>query len=382
MAHFKRLIFYLNKDNLDLKKIAKVTCGKLRAGCVVLEDVVLYQSGKTIVIAESAVDAFNKVIATLSQISVSEGKPLKIIALGLIDRNDIARVFCPFPSLILEIIRREALEILDLFGISASLRDAIANLIAEEIFNDIIFSNRVVESEMIAGPSGAPLLSGWLVIDNELMGKLVASYRKKVLKGTISPVLRENSLVRRLKKFVSEYKKDFVIAIISGFITEIIIRVITTTLGAAPSLGVVRTDSTEIGRILKTKQKMTSLELAKFMKIPESIAILRLNSVVAGRAAKISNYEIREYAFMSNNFLIARGLFVYGHYDTPVSSKVFRYHLQNETITYEGRLKYIMKDKVFTRPRELKKILKALEKNNLLADMKTVYLLIKKFVPD
>ena len=341
------VVLYLNEDKLDLDHIATRIGARIGRGCIFWEDTTLYQCGKVEIKAKSNLDVTNKIVSIITQLSkLYPEKTFKVTSLGQIDKNGIARVFCPGLSIMLDVIRREALDILDSFEFDKESRNEVAKSIAQEIVSDAAFSNFVISSERFGDPykKRPTLFNGWLIIDYELKRNLLEIYQKKVRNKEVAIAPKKTGIFNKIKKIVKEHEQDIVIGIVSGLITEVIFYLVVTALHAAPKLTKERIDRFPGGKILEERQKITSEELAELMNIPEPFAVLLLNSLVKGHGARIVDTETRMYELSSKTVKVAMALMISRKYskDLLVFSTSLSKQLQLKTVRekkYDGLLK-------------------------------------------
>lgn len=360
---------YLSEDDLDVKRIASKLGAQAGKGCISTKAFTLYKCGKIQLRAKSNSDAAKKtrtIIRKLDKLQLT--KELRIVALGQVIRNSVAKVYCPNTIAMLEIVRREALDLLDSFAFPEESRDEVARLISEEIFSDVIFSNFVLSSEQFGDPvklrkTGNPrIFKGWLVIDFETKNRMLQVYEKRIRGKVATIILKKTSVYDRVKSILRDKKGEIIKAIVTGLITEAIVQVIVAAVSCTHKPGSKNIDRYKTGKILKARRRITSKHLSALLKWPEPIILLELNSLVKGESARIIDRELRLYEFASDRVALSIGWSPLGEVDYLKYSKVFEKTLGKEKVTRLNRL--IKKDK-FPTP-QISSIVSVLEKEELL----------------
>jgi hypothetical protein len=360
-----RFVFYINEDNIDINKLASKMKGRISVGCMRVKNAIIYKSGRIDIIGESDLEAVNGITEIIAQLStINRGKQLKIISIGKVDGKNIARAFCPGVLAMLDVIRKESLDILDSLEFPEPKRGKIAQLIAEEIMSDTAFSNFVLSSEQFGGhheisKTGPPrIFNGWLLIDDNLKGRLLDVYQRKIRDNEITTTA-QTDMLERFRKVLKTNEKEILIGIAAGLLVEAIIRLVVAALGVARKMGREKIDSYPIGKVLKEKRKVRSKELSDLLEIPEPLVLLELNSLVKGGAARIKDRGTRMYELRSEKVEVAMGWAKLNEEDFLVCSESFKNQFSSNSV------QNISSKYTLTFPR-VQEIISVLEKSRLL----------------
>jgi hypothetical protein len=217
------VVLYLDRTPISLEAIAQKAPGEISTETLVTNNARIDELGIVHCWGSDPQECKKLILQILASINAAIGK-VTIIACGEEDdSHGKVSIFVRNLKNVTDVLAREVEVVVRDLGLHSEKTHEISHIVANEIMCDVAIQHSVNTGSLLL--RSLTQFSGWLVINERLKKEMVRRYTKSV-EQYAAVIKGKSPLLKRFEEVMLEKKGDLAIAIISGLVVEVCIRLI------------------------------------------------------------------------------------------------------------------------------------------------------------